>query len=110
MASILEKAKGKIEWVTLDWENITPNEIPAGTPIGADGRIRNDGQAKGLLMRTANEPWSGAVEIITAGYVDLTEAETVSGVELTNEAKCALHDIHFSGASGKMVSMVAVAG
>ena len=110
MASTLEKAKGKVERVTLDWGNITPSELPAGTPIGADGRVHNDGSAKGLLMRTVNEPWSGTGEIITAGYVDLVEAQESYGSALTNEARCALYDIHFSGSARKMVSAVAVAG
>ena len=108
--SVLSSARGRIEWIELDWDNITPSEIPAGTPIGADGQIHNDGSAKGLLIRTANEPWSGKVEIITAGYVDKVEAESLSGLTLSNEALCALHDIHCAGTAGKMVSMVAVAG
>ena len=108
--SILSKAKGKIERITVDWDNIEDTEVQAGTPFGADGQIHNDGEARGLLMGTINAPWSGTAEIITAGYVDKLEAETLSGVELTNEAQCALHDIHFSGTGGKVDSMVAVAG
>ncbi len=108
--SVLSSAKGKVERVTLDWANITPTEVQAGTPIGADGQIHNDGSAKGLLMRTVNEPWDGTAEIITAGYVDKVEAQELSGLTLTNEAQCAMHDIHFAGVAGKVDSMVAVAG
>ena len=108
--SVLSKAKGKIERITVDWAHIDASEVQAGTPFGADGQIHNDGDARGLLMSTINEPWSGTAEIITAGYVDKVEAETLSGIELTNEAQCAMHDIHFSGTGGKVDSMVAVAG
>ena len=110
MTSVLMNSKGKIETVVLDWDNIAVDEIPAGTPIGADGRIHNDGQARGLLMRTENEPWSGTADIIVAGYVDLAEAEEKSGVTLSNEAMNAMHNVIFSGNNGKVVGMVAVAG
>lgn len=107
--SFLSKAKGKKIEIALDWANIEDDALGAGTPIGSDGQVHNDGQAVGVLMDTADRLWSGTVVVLCAGYVDKEEAETLSGITLTNEAQAALHDIKFSG-EDRIDSMVAVAG
>lgn len=102
MESILVKSKGKVETIKLDWDNIEPDEILAGTPIGEDGQIHNDGKAKGVLVRTVSRLWDGTADILVAGDVDTLEAETIAGVAINSKAKKALHDITFSGDSRKV--------
>jgi hypothetical protein len=107
--SILNSAKGKFQRIQIDWDSIDGTAIPAGTPLGADGQIHNDGAALGILTSSVSYPWNGTGDILTAGYVDRAEAEAASGLVLSNEAQAALHDVKFDS-QGKINSMVAVAG
>ena len=106
---VLTSGKGKVQRITVDWANINADAVEAGTPFGADGKIHDDINALGILMRQITKPWDGTAEILTAGFCDKAEMESLSGLPLSNEVQSALHDIKF-GTDGVVNCMVAVAG
>lgn len=102
----IETIKGK--WATDEYR------IPAGTPISANGEIANNGNAVGILVsearlrRTYPLSIAPAIEVkspkgrfdyeyrvITAGFVNKTEAEKEFGEAYTSEAKSAMKNINF---------------
>lgn len=107
-----------VEKVTMKW----PSDdyiIPAGTPMSRTG-IANNGDAIGILASEARvqfdfplsvakyigkkEPKGNkdfTFEIITGGFVNLTDAESAFGEKYTDEAKAAMSGISFVDESGE---------
>lgn len=106
-----------VEKVTMKWP-CDDYIIRAGTPMSRTG-IANDGNAIGILSSEARmqfdfplsvakyvgkrEPKGNidfTFEIITGGFVNLTDAEASYGESYTEEAKAAMAGIMFVGEDG----------
>lgn len=63
--------------------------VKAGTPIGADGTVDNTGTVVGILLYdvTAVNPQG---VLLKKAYIDLTKAETSSGLTISADVKAAL--------------------
>ena len=76
--------------VSIPWN---PTPLPEGTPIDSSGNVANDGTAIGITYNGGANPYwfhSGdyaIVNVMTAGYIDLAEAQASSG--LTYADACA---------------------
>ena len=90
----------KIKPVTIDWSSITL-PLLAGTPIGADGTIQNDGDAIGLVIDTITvKPLFPSIYVLIAGDIDEGDIEYET---LDDTAIAALRGIRIFDSNGAVV-------
>lgn len=69
--------------------------VKGGTPIDADGKISNDGDAIGILLNDVYKENPNGSLIKAFATVNLTNAEANSGLTLASTCKAALTLIDF---------------
>ena len=80
---------------TLDFTDVTDVDeagnkvVKAGTPIGADGAVDNTGTVVGISLYDVTEVNPQAV-LLKKAYIDLTKAETSSGLTIDADVNAAL--------------------
>ena len=90
----------KLKPVTINWSSITL-PLLAGTPIGADGTIQNDGDAIGLVIDTITvRPLFDSIYVLIAGDIDEADIEYDS---LDDAAIAALGGIRIFDENGALV-------
>lgn len=96
--------------VRIDFSTVEGDVVRAGTPISRDGKIANNADAFGILLR---DTWrvSPFAKICIDGFIDFPLAQEHSGVVLTPEAKAAMKNVVFvgdpeSGAGGNINSIL----
>lgn len=76
-------------------EFVSKDVVKAGSPIGADGTIQNDGDAVGILLNdVAKENPNGSL-IKAYATINLANAEENSGLTIDGAVKTALSNITF---------------
>lgn len=78
-----------------DSEFTTKDVVKAGSPIGADGTIQNDGDAVGILLNDVEKANPNGALVKAFASINLANAQTNSGLTIASTVKTALKDIYF---------------
>lgn len=76
-------------------EFATKDVVKAGSPIGADGTIQNDGDAVGILLNDVDKANPNGSLIKAFATINLANAEKNSGLTIASTVKSALPNIIF---------------